>query len=255
MAIKTFRKNYLDKSFSGDISLSDVIARNDMQDIIASTIEANMRSGLQFMKLVKDVQPQLINNTSVLPEKLDKIARQAKRFRSNIDSSSYSEFIKDIQSVRGKLLSDIETGKGNIPLKRAYAKLAKSAESLQAESLEAAIDTAVKKKAMANAFRIASTETNRAYNQGIYDRAVNDPDVEAFEVILGSNENNCEDCVDIAETDNGAGTGVYAVDSVPQLPIHPHCRCSLSPVYELSGGVDQEDIQKYDGDIMSQMDI
>lgn len=37
----------------------------------------------------------------------------------------------------------------------------------------------------------------------------------------------CPDCKRIAKQDNGHGPGIYTVDQVPFIPVHPNCRCAV----------------------------
>lgn len=37
----------------------------------------------------------------------------------------------------------------------------------------------------------------------------------------------CQECRKIADKDNGYGQGIYLLDDVPDLPVHPNCRCSI----------------------------
>lgn len=38
----------------------------------------------------------------------------------------------------------------------------------------------------------------------------------------------CKICKEIAENDGGYGVGVYELEKVPSIPVHPNCRCSIS---------------------------
>ena len=41
----------------------------------------------------------------------------------------------------------------------------------------------------------------------------------------------CAECSRIYHADNGYGEGVYKISKVPQIPVHPNCRCSISPTW------------------------
>lgn len=41
----------------------------------------------------------------------------------------------------------------------------------------------------------------------------------------------CAECSKIYRVDNGFGEGVYDISKVPQIPVHPNCRCSISPTW------------------------
>lgn len=84
--------------------------------------------------------------------------------------------------------------------------------------------------------RIARTETSRVLNQAslnTYRQAgLNKVKwLDSTEAIKGSTKKKalvCKDCREVA-TYNG---GIYGIDEVPQLPLHPHCRCTVIPVLE-----------------------
>ena len=41
----------------------------------------------------------------------------------------------------------------------------------------------------------------------------------------------CAECSRIYRTDSGCGEGIYKISKVPQIPVHPNCRCSISPTW------------------------
>lgn len=82
--------------------------------------------------------------------------------------------------------------------------------------------------------RIARTETSRVLNQAslnVYKSAGLSKVkwLDSTEAIKGSTVKKaivCKDCRKVATT-NG---GIYEIDNVPPLPLHPHCRCTITPV-------------------------
>lgn len=84
--------------------------------------------------------------------------------------------------------------------------------------------------------RIARTETSRVLNQAslnTYRQAgLNKVRwLDSTEAIKGSTIKKalvCNECREVA-THNG---GIYGIDEVPQIPLHPHCRCTVTPVIE-----------------------
>ena len=84
--------------------------------------------------------------------------------------------------------------------------------------------------------RIARTETSRVLNQAslnTYKQAglTKVKWLDSTEAIRSSKRNKtlvCKDCRKVA-THNG---GIYPIDEVPSLPLHPHCRCTVTPVIE-----------------------
>lgn len=41
----------------------------------------------------------------------------------------------------------------------------------------------------------------------------------------------CVECSMIAHQDNGFGVGIYETSKVPEIPVHPNCRCSISETW------------------------
>lgn len=82
--------------------------------------------------------------------------------------------------------------------------------------------------------RIARTETSRVLNQAslnVYKNAglAKVKWLDSTEAIKGSTIKKakvCGECRKVATT-NG---GIYDIENVPQLPLHPHCRCTITPV-------------------------
>ena len=167
-------------------------------------------------------------------------------------NEDYAGFKSTVESAKGDILAQLEAGSES-KLKKAYLRVVNAAEKLNEDGLDSAIENAIDKKYISNAYRIASTEISRAYNQEVYDQAVNDPDCEAVRVSLSSHGDSCDDCVDVAEQDNGAGPGVYAIDDCPDIPLHSHCFCIVSPVYRLPDGSELE-ASDIEGDKMEESD-
>ena len=84
--------------------------------------------------------------------------------------------------------------------------------------------------------RIARTETSRIINQAnktVYQRAGISKVkwLDSTEAIKGSTKAKtlvCSKCHEVA-TKNG---GIYEINNLPPLPLHPHCRCTITPIVE-----------------------
>ena len=232
---------FLNTDFNG-ATLSERITQAQFQSDVAETLRVAMQSDINMRSLVKDLSQY--TDQDQLKGSIREIISAARK--SGGDPAELKRLLDNYP--------DLEDGAS--ALDKAYAKVVKAAATLSEDALDSAVENAIEKKAMSNAYRIATTEINRAYNQGVFERASDDEDCLAMEVNLSSAENNCDDCIDLAETDNGAGPGIYDMDDVPELPIHPHCRCLLTPVYKLPEGVDEEDIDtgNHEYDTMEEMD-
>lgn len=247
----TQRKWWLNKYFQGqEMNLSERITRLAFQDQVAETIRINMDAGTKLLKMSSEIK-EFSNNEDVAKwvRSIEKAGRKA----SSGDESALNEFKGKIKSMKKEIESGIESGDAT-KLDKAYLKVIEAAESLNDSGLDSAIENALNEKAAYNAYRIALTETNRAYNMGIYTRALNDEDVEAIQLDLSYLGNNCDECTELSEQDNGAGPGIYPLDQVPETPIHPNCRCILSPVYKLPEGVESDDLEvKGDFEVMEKL--
>ena len=62
----------------------------------------------------------------------------------------------------------------------------------------------------------------------------------------------CAECVAIARKDNGWGPGVYKLSKVPEIPVHPNCRCSISETV-VEENTDADLLNKYTNDDMVKM--
>ena len=234
------RNWWLNHYFRGqDMNLSERITALRFQEQVAETIRINMNAGLKLVSLTKEVS-QYTTGEDVAGWVRD--VERAGRLASAGNMTAMIEFKSTITSMKAEILDNLEAGNAT-KLQKAYLKVIKAAENMSEDGLDKAIENAIEKKALYNAFRIAQTETNRAYNMGAYTRALADPDAEAMQLDLSYIGNNCDECTDLAEQDNGAGQGVYPFDQVPETPIHPNCRCILSPVYRLPDGIDAEDME------------
>ena len=247
------REWFLNHYFPDDpLTLSKRVTALKFQDQVAESIRANMAAGANLRSLADE----LSDYTTV--EDVNKTIREIERMARRViagDTEEYAEFQKLVRSARDDALAMIESNQPS-KLGKAYARVSDAAESLNEAALDRAIENALEKKALSNAFRIATTEISKAVNVGEFTRASDDEDCLAMELVLSPAGNNCDDCVDLAETDNGAGPGIWPMDQVPATPIHPRCRCRLLPVYKLPEDTDPDfgvDSEDYDGPYMEKL--
>lgn len=246
----TARNWFLNQYFPGTgTNLSKSITSLKWQASVSETIRLNLSGGASLRRLTAE----LANYTTEedIAGGIREIERMARRIIGG-DTAEYAAFQRLTRKTEAEAMEMVEAGYVS-KLGKAYAKVAVAAESLSDEALDRAIENAIEKKALSNAFRLATTEINKAINLGAYTRAVRDEDAVAMQLILSSAGNNCDDCIELAETDNGAGPGVWPMEEVPQTPIHPRCRCLLLPVYRLPEGADEDfsvDPDDYEGEFM-----
>ena len=237
---KSQRKWYLNKHWNGEeLTLSQRVTSKAIQSQVAETIRINMVNGEKLSKLTKSLSSM---TTSEDISKTMRTIESMARTVTNGDPTLTKEFQKIAGNAKSAILAKIESGDAT-NLQKAYLKIIDAADNLNMKGLDRAIEKAVKEKALYNARQIAVTEINRAYNMGIYSQAIADSDTLAMQYDLTYAESACEECVEYAETDNGAGPGIYPIDEFPALPIHPQCRCLATPVYTLPDGVTTDDIE------------
>ena len=247
------RKYFLSYYFDPDgLSLSDRITALAFQDIVADSLRIAMSQTLKFRELVKDLAQY--TDQDELKGAIRDIIGAARRAMAG-DTSGMAELRQALNAYD----PGAPTG-----MTKAYNRIVKAAENLSSDALDAAVENAIDKKAMANAFRLANTEIFRAHNLGVYTEGKNDPDCIGMQIDLSEEVNNCDECIEIVEMDSGGGPGVYSMDNVPVLPVHPHgrargrnsphpaeshCRCLMTPVYKMS--IDPADLEQgYEGDTM-----
>lgn len=110
-------------------------------------------------------------------------------------------------------------------------RLARALESGNVDRVRAAVENFTETKMRFEAGRIARTESARAASRAQIESAQSTPGVTALKWDL-SREHPVEDICDVfAQADlYGLGPGMYPLDQPPELPAHPNCLCSLSPV-------------------------
>jgi hypothetical protein len=232
--------------FPGDsLSLSERLYSPAMVNAIAEDLRVAMSGQLKFRDLVKD----LSNYTTAedLKKPIREIVSAARQVMRG-DMSDAAD-LKKLLNAYPDLTEDPSA------LDKAYNKIVTAADNLSSDMLDKAVDNALDKKALSNAFRLAVTETNRAYNIGAFTEAVNDEDCVAGQFDVSTSVENCEICLELSERDNGAGPGIYSLDNFPAIPIHPHCFCVFTPVYKLPGDMSGDDLETgSDYDVMTAMD-
>ena len=232
----TARHFFLNEVFEMDgKSLSSRVTKMAFKDDVVSTIQANLNSGERFGKLVTNLSQYTTEEK--LPKGLLELEQQARRVMAG-DVEAFTDFQKVLNQERSVAMSAIHDGDETV-LKRSYLRLVNAAEKLQEDGLNAAVENAIDQKARSAAFRIAHTETARAYGMGVKTRADMDEDCTGIEWDLSSAENHCEICEDL----DGQ---VFPVDELPEYPAHPHCSCVLSLYY--GNKSELSDTDKYETD-------
>lgn len=142
------------------------------------------------------------------------------------DNSDKEKIIQDIDKLK-KQVNELKTD----ALRVSYQNLLTSLESYKGETINKAIQVALEEKSRYQAERIARTETARAWFEGYIARYGDDTDVWGYRWELSSNHPIHDQCDVCANADIGYGKGLYPKKYMPTIPLHPHCRCHLLPVF------------------------
>lgn len=142
------------------------------------------------------------------------------------DNSDKEKIIQDIDKLK-KQVNELKTD----ALRVSYQNLLTSLESYKSETINKAIQVAMEEKSRYQAERIARTETARAWFEGYIARYGDDTDVWGYRWELSSNHPIHDQCDVCANSDIGYGKGLYPKKYMPTIPLHPHCRCHLLPVF------------------------
>jgi hypothetical protein len=121
----------------------------------------------------------------------------------------------------------VANGMGNGEHPTAIARKIKKYVSpaiMKANKLGIEVGPGVYRSPYRNAMRLARTEMNRTYTQGVVAFSKEKPWIKGYRVALSSAHTEEDDC------DGIAGGGVYTADQVEDmLPVHPHCMCRPVP--------------------------
>jgi hypothetical protein len=224
MSELAFRQWYLNYHFQNDnLSLSERITAATLVPIVAEEIRLNLEAGLNLVKLTKALSEYTVSED--LPQGIREVISMARRVSAG-DGSILKDFTKVINSEKSKIAKRMEEETATLPsvLTKSYNRLIKAAEKLKGDGLEKAIENAIEKKAASNAFRIAITESARAYGVGMRTRAGMDEECTGITWDVSEDENNCDECLSY--------DGItFPKDELPDYPAHPNCHCNLSLYY------------------------
>jgi len=160
------------------------------------------------------------------------LSRLARRVAVETNSPElYTAYTRKITAVQRRInkLTDPSTS----ALKRAYQDIVDVSKNYSDEGMDRAVRYAIEFKARRNAERIVATETARAYGTAAYSEATYDPAIIGVRSVLSTAHRIYDICDYWAVADlYGMGGGVFPIESVPQFPHHPYCKCALEYVYK-----------------------
>ena len=219
--------------------------QKQMRHNIISTVQAqialNKHANQTAMKLYDgyNTSDNIIRKQE-LPKYINNLATFARR-------SDLPGLSKLCRQTRRKVNRLAQNGAPTKALKVAYSQLIDAVEKHSEKALENAVKVAVEEKTRYTAERIARTESARAWLDGYLKKYGDNERVAAHKWKLASRHPVFDICDMYAKADMyGLGKDVFPKDKIPNLPVHPHCLCYLSPVYksELKDKKQKENIQE-----------
>jgi hypothetical protein len=213
MSDLAFREWYLNQYFEEDgMTLSERITAMDFQTAVAEEIRLNLQAGADLVKLTNAIKDYTVEED--IPQGLRELASLARQVSAG-DVELFDEYNSVLNAQKAIIKQRMEEDTGTLPSKltKSYDKLITAAETLNASGIEAAVERAIDQKAASNAFRIAITESARAYGIGMRTRVSMDPDATGITWEVSSDENNCDECLSY----DGRS---FALDSLPDYPAH-----------------------------------
>ena len=231
------KKVLMKKPWSADgMKLSERLHGVDkvLRQNIISTVTASVNNSDSVIDMARKLYDGYNSGKAVikpadLPEYLKKLVRQA-RLAVQGDASELSK-LGVLQAAQKLKNPDRLTTKA---LKRAYKDLVEACAKLETEAVDKALWTAVQEKSRYYAERIARTESARAWYEGYMADSSSDDDIVGFKYTLSSaHKTKPYDICDVyANADFGYGKGVFPKGKQPDIPVHPHCMCYYSKIFE-----------------------
>ena len=153
--------------------------------------------------------------------------------RSDLTKDEEHELLRLKRKAERQVERLAQDGAPNKSLQAAYRELLQAVDDKSQKAMERAVHTAIEEKSRYVAERIARTEAARAWADGFIEKYADDDMVVAFRWELSSRHPHFDICNLYAEANlYGLGKGIYPKDKTPRLPVHPHCLCHLSPLFE-----------------------
>lgn len=196
---------------------------------VRDTVKAGLLNADSAIKIARKLYDGY-GNGALIPKA--EIPRYLGRMTRNVslaiigNNADKEKIIRDINKLK-KQVNELKTD----ALRVSYQNLLTSLESYKGETINKAIQVAMEEKSRYQAERIARTETARAWFEGYIARYGDDTDVWGYRWELSSNHPIHDQCDVCANADIGYGKGLYPKKYMPTIPLHPHCRCHLIPVF------------------------
>jgi len=158
-----------------------------------------------------------------LPNSIKNLEKAGKKLLDNTNNRVLkSKFEKQLVNAR----KQIENLSDNRALKQSYKSVFNRLESAIKKNDSLLFNKAIKQatfsKNQSLTERTVITEQSRVFEQSKYDERVDNELITGVKFNLSSDHDKFDECDVLANTDNGAGIGIYSLENQPAMPIHPN---------------------------------
>lgn len=229
--IKDWRTRLADKWDASGMKLSEKLhgASQSMRSNIIDTLQEQMRKNKAWTDAAKALYDGYEADSDVLrkqdiPEYLKTVLRATGGDRKAVRAE---------QKALDNIARMAKRGAPNKALKTAYTELLDRVKDGTEEQIAKACRVAMEEKARYVAERIARTEMARAWADGFWAQVQADDDVVAVQFKLSTRHPFFDICDMFAKADMfGLGAGIFPKNKIPAIPVHPHCLCRYTELYE-----------------------
>lgn len=155
------------------------------------------------------------------------------------DAATVSAMSKAFAKAQAKAL---KTGALRASYLELLAAIDKIEDGVGNKHLEKKLQVAYEEKVRYHSNRIAQTELHREYSRALAQDFYDDPDIQFVQYELAPTHPITDICDYYAKANMyGLGAGVFPAKECPVPPMHPFCRCQLSPRLDLFGKLAKND--------------
>lgn len=226
-----WRTRLADKWDASGMKLSEKLhgASQSMRNNIIDTLQEQMRKNRAWTDAARALYEGYEANSDILrkqdiPEYLKTVLRA---------TGGDKKAVRAEQKAIDNIVRMGKRGAPNKALKTAYTELLLRVQDGTEKQIVKACRVAMEEKARYVAERIARTEMARAWADGFWAQVQADNDVVAVQFKLSTRHPFFDICDMFAKADMfGLGAGVFPKNKIPAIPVHPHCLCRYTELYE-----------------------
>ena len=229
--INDWRTRLADKWDASGMKLSEKLhgASRRMRSNIIDTLQEQMRKNKSWTDAAKALYEGYGADGDILrkqdiPEYLNAVLRA---------TGGDKKAVRAEQKALDNIVRMAKRGAPTKALKTAYNGLLDSVKEGTEKQIANACKVAIEEKARYVAERIARTEMARAWSDGFWAQVQTDNDVVAVQFKLSTRHPFFDICDMFAKADMfGLGAGIFPKNKIPAIPVHPHCLCRYTELYE-----------------------